>query len=103
MGGNNKREERQKTEERGMEENDGMGRRRRRRGRRGRSRGEAGARSVCSREESAAAAGQWTVSATTPNGHRAVSDILEHKVRLKTRSGGTETRLLPVFTWFNPR
>lgn len=65
-----------------MEENDGMGRRRRRM--RGRSRGEAGAQSVCSREESAAAAGQWTVSVTTPNGHRAASDILEHKVRSKT-------------------
>lgn len=48
-------------------------------GERGRSGGEAGAQSVRSQEESAAA-GQWTVSATDPNGHRAVSDTLEYKV-----------------------
>ena len=62
-----------------MEENDG----RRRRRRRGRSRGQAGAQSVRSQAESAAAAaaGQWTVSTAAPNGHRAVSDTLEHKVR----------------------
>lgn len=45
--------------------------------RRGRSGGEAGAQSVCSQEESAAAAGQWTVSTTDPNGRRAVSRTLE--------------------------
>ena len=75
--------ERERESERGMEENDG--RRRRRRRRRGRSRGQAGAQSVRSQEESAAAAGQWTVSTAAPNGHRAVSDTLEYKVRLTGR------------------
>ena len=74
--------ERERESERGMEENDG---RRRRRRRRGRSRGQAGAQSVRSQEESAAAAGQWTVSTAAPNGHRAVSDTLEYKVRLTGR------------------
>ena len=73
--------ERERESERGMEENDG----RRRRRRRGRSRGQAGAQSVRSQEESAAAAGQWTVSTAAPNGHRAVSDTLEYKVRLTGR------------------
>lgn len=82
-----------------MEENDGMGRRMGRSGRRrGRSRGEAGAQSVCSKEESAAA-GQWTVSATAPNGHQAVSDTLEHKVWLTTQSLSWSW----CFIWFNLR
>lgn len=54
---------------------------RRRMKRRGRSRGEAGVQSVCSQDESAAA-GQWTVSSTDPNGNRAVSFTLESKVGL---------------------
>lgn len=79
-----------------------MGWRRRRRG--GRSREEAAAQSVSSQEESAAAAaaaaegGQWTVSASAPNGHRAAFRLAG------TRGRADESRLRRshnVFSCFN--
>lgn len=67
---------------------------------RGRSRG-GGRRSqsVCSREESAAAAGQWIVSVTTPNGHRGRFPHIGTPGKVED----TEARRVPVSKRLNPR